>query len=377
MKVYFDNAATTPIYKEVIELMTLVMEEDFGNPSSAHAHGRKARTLIEDARKKVAHYFNCSPGEIFFTSGGTEADNMAIRKAVEDLGIKNIILSRIEHHAVLHTAEELAKAGKIKLHFVQLLSDAHIDLNHLETLLKQNPNSMVCLMHANNEIGNILDIEKVGNLCAENNALFQCDTVQTIGHFPVDLQKLKINFLACGAHKFQGPKGVGFIYINHQTKIHPLFTGGGQERNMRGGTENIYGIIGLAKALELAHLNMETNRIHIEGLKKYMIEQLKKNIFNISFNGDAEGNSLFTILNVKFPPTSIAEMILFKLDIEGISASGGSACSSGSTIGSHVLAALNVPDDQPSVRFSFGFQNTREEVDFVVNKLVEMFNAKN
>ena len=377
MRVYFDNAATTPIHQEVIEAMKKVMDEEFGNPSSTHYYGRKARTIIEDARKKIASILNCTPGEIFFTSGGTEADNMAIRKSVDDLGVKNIITSAIEHHAVLHTIEELKHAGKVDVHFVNLLPDAHIDLTHLELLLQQNKDSLVCLMHANNEIGNLLDVEKTGDLCAQYQALFQCDTVQTIGHYAMDLQKLKISFLACGAHKFNGPKGIGFIYINHQTKIKPFITGGAQERNMRGGTENIYGIAGLAKAMELAYHKLDEDSNYILGLKKYMTEQLQSKISGIKFNGDHEGNSLYTVLNVNFPPTSIAEMILFKLDIAGICASGGSACSSGSNVGSHVLAALNVPNDRPSIRFSFGKQNTREEVDFVLENLVEMFPQTN
>ncbi|MBC7381539.1 MAG: cysteine desulfurase [Bacteroidia bacterium] len=372
MKVYFDNAATTPINKEVIYAMVKVMEEDFGNPSSTHSHGRKVKTLLENARKQVASLLNCAPGEIFFTSGGTEADNMAIRKSVEDLDVKHIISSCIEHHAVSHTIEELQKQGKVEIHLVDLMPDGHINLTHLESLLKQYPGALVSLMHANNEIGNLLDIDKVGNLCKENKAYFHCDTVQTIGHYPLDLQKTNITFLACAAHKFNGPKGVGFIYINNGTKIQPYITGGAQERNMRGGTENVYGIVGLAKALELAYSNLDEERTHISELKFYMMKQLQTNFEEIRFNGDAEGKCLYTVLNVNFPPSPISEMILFKLDIAGISASGGSACSSGSNVGSHVLAALKVPVDRPSVRFSFGKQNTKEEVDYVVGKLVEM-----
>ncbi|NDC31561.1 MAG: aminotransferase class V-fold PLP-dependent enzyme, partial [Bacteroidetes bacterium] len=289
---------------------------------------------------------------------------------------KNIISSKIEHHAVLHTVEELAHQGKVNLHFVNLLPNGHVDLNHLEELLSTNPNALVSLMHANNEIGNLLDIDKVGEMCLKYSAIFQCDTVQTIGHYPLDLAKTHINFLACAAHKFNGPKGVGFIYINSKSKISPFITGGAQERNMRGGTENVYGIIGLAKALELAYANLEHEQKHIQDIKTYMIEKLRANIDGITFNGDTEGSSLYTVLNANFPPTPIAEMILFKLDIAGISCSGGSACSSGSNVGSHVLGALNVSPDRPSVRFSFGKQNTKEEVDFVVEKLKEMLAPK-
>ena len=376
MKVYFDNAATTPLDKEVADTMYKVMCEDFGNPSSTHAHGRQVRTLIEEARRTVARLLNCAPGEIFFTSGGTEADNMSIRQSVLTGEIKNIISSKIEHHAVLHTVEELAHQGKVNLHFVNLLPNGHVDLNHLEELLSTNPNALVSLMHANNEIGNLLDIDKVGEMCLKYSAIFQCDTFQTIGHYPLDLAKTHINFLACAAHKFNGPKGVGFIYINSKSKISPFITGGAQERNMRGGTENVYGIIGLAKALELAYANLEHEQKHIQDIKTYMIEKLRANIDGITFNGDTEGSSLYTVLNANFPPTPIAEMILFKLDIAGISCSGGSACSSGSNVGSHVLGALNVSPDRPSVRFSFGKQNTKEEVDFVVEKLKEMLAPK-
>lgn len=372
MAIYLDNAATTPLNKEVLEAMIKVMEEDFGNPSSTHSHGRKVRTIIEDARKKVASILSCTPGEIFFTSGGTEADNMALRKSVDDLGIKHIISSPIEHHAVSHTAEELQKAGKVQYHLVNLTENGHIDLVHLENLLKQFSPAIVSLMHANNEIGNLLDIDAVGKLCKENKALFHCDTVQTIGHIPIDLSKTHIDFLACGAHKFNGPKGVGFVYINSCNKIHPFISGGAQERNMRGGTENVYGIVGLAKALEISISNLEKDTHQIQELKSYMIEKLKENIPGVLFNGDATGKSLFTVLNVNFPPTPIAEMILFKLDIDGISASGGSACSSGSNVGSHVLTALKVSPDRPSVRFSFGNQNTKDEIDTVIIKLKEM-----
>lgn len=372
MRVYLDNAATTPLTKEVADAMYAVMCEEFGNPSSTHAHGRKVRTLIEEARKTVAGLLHCTPGEIFFTSGGTEADNMAIRKSVADLGVKHIITSPIEHHAVLHTVEELAHEGKVTMHLVKLLPNGHVDMENLEMLLSENPNALVTLMHANNEIGNMIDIDAVGNLCRKHNAWFHCDTVQTLGHYPLNLSETPVDFIACAAHKFNGPKGVGFIYVNHRTKIKPFITGGAQERNMRGGTENVYGIIGLAKALELAYTNLDKEQAHIQGLKSYMIEQLKKRIPGVQFNGDAEGKSLYTVLNVNLPPTPIAEMILFKLDISGISASGGSACSSGSNVGSHVLAGIGTSPERPSVRFSFGKQNTQEEVDFVVNELVKM-----
>lgn len=375
-RVYFDNAATTPLDKEVLAAMIPMMEQFYGNPSSTHGHGRVVKTHLEEARKQVAKLLNCTPGEIFFTSGGTEADNMAIRKSVENLGVKNIITSPIEHHAVLHTIEELDKEGKAKMHLVKLLPNGHVDLADLERLLKENTNVLVSLMHANNELGNLLDLEKVSELCDQYKALFHCDTVQTIGHYPFDLSKLKIHFMACAAHKFNGPKGIGFIYINHSVKLNPYITGGAQERNMRGGTENVYGIVGLAKALEIAYRDLEKEQKHIQELKTYMIKRLRETIPGIEFNGDTEGRSLYTVLNTSFPPSPIGEMMLFKLDIAGISASGGSACSSGSNVGSHVLTAIGCDPNRAAVRFSFGKQNTKEEVDFVIEKLAEMLKLK-
>lgn len=375
-RIYFDHAATTPLNKEVIEAMVNVMENEFGNPSSTHAHGRVVRTHIEDARRKVAKWLNCTPGEIFFTSGGTEADNMALRNSVEDLGVKHIITSPIEHHAVLHTAEALHQNGKATLHLVKLTDKGHVDMQDLERLLQMHDHALVSLMHVNNEIGNLLDIERVGSLCKQYHALFHCDTVQTIGHFPIDLKKLNIDFLACGAHKFCGPKGTGFIYINSNSKLHPMITGGSQERNMRAGTENVYGIVGLAKALEICYRDMEGDREKISGIRSYMKEQLEKNVPGIAFNGDVNGQSTYTLLSASFPPSPINEMLLFKLDIAGISASGGSACSSGSNVGSHVLTALGADPERATVRFSFGKQNTREEVDRAIMAIRDMFSAR-
>ncbi len=374
-RVYFDNAATSPLDKEVIEAMLPMMQEYYGNPSSTHANGRKVRAAIEDARKKVASLMHVTPGEIFFTSGGTEADNMAIRCSVEDLGIKHAITSPIEHHAVLHTLEELAHRGKIKLSLVKLQPNGHIDYNHLEELLQNNERSLVSLMHANNEVGNLLDMDRVGALCEKYHALFHSDTVQTVAHYPMDLKKSKVHFIACAAHKFNGPKGIGFIYISSDVKIHPFITGGSQERNMRGGTENVYGIVGLGKALEIAYRDLENEQKKILALKNYMAQELAKVIPGVKFNGDCMGNALYTVLNVSFPPASFNEMLLFKLDIAGISCSGGSACSSGSNVGSHVLGALGVEQGRANVRFSFGKQNTREEVDYVIAALKELYTA--
>lgn len=376
MRVYLDNAATSPLDEQVIQAMLPFMQSSFGNPSSIHSHGREVRTAIEEARKKVARILNVTPAEIFFTSGGTEADNMAIRCSIDDLGVKTVITSRIEHHAVLHTLECLEEKGTIDLHFVNLLPDGHVDLQHLESLLAvRTEKTLVSLMHANNEIGNILDIEKVAALCLQYHALFHCDTVQTIGHYALDLNQTHIDFIASASHKFNGPKGVGFIYINAKNKIKPLITGGAQERNMRGGTENVYGIVGLAKALELATDDMEKKSSHIREIKTYMMERLENEIAGVVFNGDAKGRSLYTVLNVSFPPSAISEMMLFKLDIDGISASGGSACSSGSDVGSHVLGALGVPPGRANVRFSFGKHNTKEEIDYVLDKLKAMLGS--
>lgn len=372
-RVYLDNAATTPLDKEVLAAMYQVMESQYGNPSSIHAHGREARTLVERARKTVAGLLHTSPAEIFFTSGGTEADNMALKCGINDYQLKHAITSRMEHHAVVHTLEAMEKAGLIKLSFVDADASGNIDYDHLERLLQQNERSFVSLMQANNEIGTLTDIERVGDLCEAYNAIYHCDTVQTVGHFPHDLRQLKLHFMVCAAHKLHGPKGVGFLHVNHKIKIKPMINGGSQERNMRGGTENLYGIVGLAKALEIAYAEMEQHRRHIQGLKDYMIGRLQHDIAGISFNGETSAsNSLYTVLNVSFPEMEMADMLLFNLDIAGISASGGSACSSGTNIGSHVLSAIGADPARPAVRFSFSKYNTREEIDYTVHKLKEI-----
>ena len=373
-RIYLDNAATTPIDRAVIDAMLPLMETNFGNPSSIHGHGREVRSAIERARKTIAGLLNASPAEITFTSGGTEADNMAIVRSIEKFEITHAITSKLEHHAVLHTLEYLSGKGKIKLSFVALDEKGHIDLTNLEELLRDNPKTLVSLMHGNNEIGNLLNMDKVGQLCEDYGAIFHSDTVQTMGHYRHDLQQLKVDFLVGAAHKFHGPKGVGFLYINSKNKIQPLIHGGSQERNMRGGTENVYGIVGMAKALEIAYSGMDDHRKHVEALKDRMITKLRQNIEGIQFNGDSDNleKSLYTVLNVSFPPSDEGDMFLFNLDINKISASGGSACTSGTDIGSHVLSALNVSPERPSVRFSFSKYNTVEEIDFVVEKLTEL-----
>jgi len=373
MKIYFDNAATTALDKEVLDAMLPFMTEHYGNPSSIHSFGRKTRAAIEGSRKIIAKSLNVSPSEILFTSGGTEADNMAIRCCIHDLGINHAITSKIEHHAVLHTLEALEYEGLIKLSFVKTSADGHIDLNHLDQLLSENERTFVSLMHANNEIGNLISLEIVGEICSKYNAIFHSDTVQTIGHYAMDLQKINVHFITCAAHKFHGPKGVGFLYINSKIKITPLIYGGSQERNMRGGTENLFGIIGLGKAIEIAMRDLTEHQNHITAVKDYMVEQLKASIPGVEFNGSCQNDCLYTVLNVLLPHTDKAEMLLFDLDIKGIAASGGSACTSGSDVGSHVLRGIGVDVTRPSVRFSFCKYNTKAEVDVAVNALKEIF----
>lgn len=378
MRVYLDNAATTPLDRAVLDAMLPLMEQQFGNPSSIHWHGREVRAALERARKTVAGLLNASPSEIFFTSGGTEADNTALINSVEAYGLTHAITSPLEHHAVLHTLQHLEKVGKIRLSLVALDEKGHAQLDHLEELLRSNPRSLVSLMHGNNEIGNLLDLEQAGELCAEYDALFHSDTVQTMGHYRHDLQQLKTHFVVGAAHKFHGPKGVGFLYVNGDAKIAPFIHGGAQERNRRGGTENVYGIVGLAKALELAYAGMDEHRRHVEDLKSRMIARLRQTVPGVEFNGDSASldRSLYTVLNVSFPPSEDADMVLFNLDIAKISASGGSACSSGSSIGSHVLTALGVDPNRAAVRFSFSKFNTAEEVDYVVEKVGPLFAKK-
>ncbi|SFG74832.1 cysteine desulfurase family protein [Pedobacter insulae] len=370
-RVYLDNAATTPLDPAVIAEMTNVMQNYFGNPSAIHALGREVRTLVEKARKNVAGLLNASPSEIFFTSGGTEADNTAIRCGIAAYGIKHAITSKIEHHAVEHTLNMMLKDGQIdKLSFVNVDQKGNVDYEHLEELLKSNDRSFVSLMHANNELGTLTNMEKVGDICEKYDAIYHADTVQTMGHYVHDVRKLKAHFLVCAAHKLHGPKGVGFLFVNSNIKIPPMIYGGAQERNMRGGTENVYGIVGLAKALEIAYNEMQAHQTHIQGLKDYLKEQLIAEIPGIAFNGETEaGKSLYTVLNVSFPEMDMADMLLFNLDINGICASGGSACSSGSNIGSHVLNGIHADPNRPSVRFSFSKYTTKEELDYLMEKV--------
>lgn len=372
-RIYFDNAATTALDPAVLDAMMPYLTEKFGNPSSIYSYGRETKMAIETARKSIAKILNAHPAEIFFTSGGTESSNTAIQAAVRDLGCKRIITSRIEHHAVTHTVEYLDNRDLVKVNFVKLFPNGHVDMQDLEKLLANSTEkTLVTLMHANNEIGNILDLNAVGNLCKKYHAIFHSDTVQTVGHYPFDLRNTPVHFITGAAHKFHGPKGIGLLYINENVRIKPLVHGGAQERNMRAGTENIYGITGFAKALEIATEEYETNSVYIQSLKSYMQEQLKKHINRVGFNGDATGNSLYTVLSTSFPKTEKSEMILFNLDINNICASGGSACTSGVEQGSHVISAINNNPNQITVRFSFSKHNTMDEIDIVVEKLKEM-----
>jgi cysteine desulfurase len=372
-RIYFDNAATTSLDPQVLEAMMPYLTERFGNPSSIYSYGRETRLAIETARKSVAKILNAHPAEIFFTSGGTESSNTAINAAILDLGCRHIITSPVEHHATLHTVENLYHRGVAALSYVKMLPDGHIDLEDLEQLIAGcEEKTLVTLMHANNEIGNILDMKAVGEICKRYGAIFHSDTVQTVGHFPFDLRNTPVHFITGAGHKFHGPKGVGILYINENVKIKPYIHGGSQERNMRAGTENLYGIVGFAKALEMATEHHEKDSVYINGLKHYMLEQVKQHIKGAAFNGDTLGKSLYTVLSVSFPKTEKSEMILFNLDINNICASGGSACTSGADQGSHVIRAINNNPNQVTVRFSFSKYNTKEEVDFVVGKLKEM-----
>jgi cysteine desulfurase len=374
MRVYLDNAATTPIAPEVVEAMLPVLKETFGNPSSTHFFGRNAKALIETSRRTIAKQLNCQASEIIFLSGGTEADNMALHASVFELGVKRIITTNIEHHAVGHTVESLAKFGHVAMQLVNVDAKGNVDLTHLEELLKDGIPTLVSLMHANNEIATLLPLKKVSEICRKYGAYFHSDTVQTMGHYTFDLQDLDIDFITCAAHKFHGPKGIGFLYVNKKTKVGSFIHGGSQERGLRGGTENIYGIVGLAKAIELAYEDVEGHQKHVQSLKSYMIERLKEMFSDVDFHGEIDPvKSLYTVLNVCLPKTDKAGMLLFTLDLKGVAVSGGSACTSGATKGSHVLEGIQADMSRPNVRFSFSRYTTKEEIDFALEQLKSAF----
>lgn len=375
-KVYFDNAATTEMREDVISCMSEVMKTEYGNPSSTHAYGRSSKSLLENARKEIAKFFNVSAGEIIFTSGGTEADNLILKSAVCDLGVERIITTRIEHHAVLHTVEWLKESHHIEVVYLNLQPCGLIDYDQLTNLLSDSKKTLVSLMHVNNEIGNVLDIHRVAKLCKEYDVLFHSDTVQSIGHFELDFQEIPLDFAAAAAHKFHGPKGAGFAFIRKNSGLKSLIHGGSQERGLRAGTEPVYAIAGMAEALKLAYRKLDKERNYIIGLKDYFKEELEKNIPGVKFNGrcgDNE-NSTYTLLNVCLPISDEkATLLLFQLDLKGIACSKGSACQSGSEGGSHVLSAILKEEDlkKPSIRFSFSGFNKKEDVDYVVNVLKE------
>ncbi len=377
MNVYFDNAATTKIRDEVIDNMSNVLKDCFGNPSSTHSYGRSAKSYIEKSRKSIAKILNCNPGEIIFNSGGTESDNSILKCAVKDLDVKHIISSKIEHHAITHTLDELKIQG-INVNYVKLSENGNVDIDNLEYLLSSNDEpKLVTLMYINNEIGNILDVKYVSDLCQKYNSFFHTDAVQAVGHYKIDLKSINIDFLSSAAHKFHGPKGVGFTYINKSTKIKSFICGGPQERGLRAGTESVHNIVGMTKALEIAVENMEKEAKYVLSIKEYMIKSLKKLFPDIQFNGESGDikNSTYTILNVCLPISNDkAAMLDFNLDLKGIACSRGSACQSGSSEGSHVLNEIQSEDQKkfPSVRFSFSHNNKIEEVDYLIDTLKEL-----
>lgn len=371
--IYLDNAATTAIDPQVVEAMLPYLTEKFGNPSSVYSVGRETRLAVEMARKTVAQYLGAQPGEIFFTSCGTESINTAVTAAVNDLGCTTIITSPIEHHATLHSVEHAAQSHNVALKYVSLDEKGHVEMDSLKALLEAaEGRCLVSLMHANNEIGNLLKVKNVSKLCKEYDAVFLCDTVQTVAHYPINVKDLGADFITCSAHKFHGPKGVGFLYINDAIKIHPYIHGGGQERNLRAGTENVYGIVGLAKALELCMEHHQEEFENVSGLKTYMIELLKANFEGLHFNGDYDGSSLYTVLNVGFPQNDKTDMLLLTLDMAGVCVSGGSACSSGANQGSHVISSIYPEVAMNPIRFSFSRFNTKEEIDTVIQRLKEL-----
>ncbi len=374
--VYFDNAATTQIKDEVIQVVSATMKGYYGNASSSHSFGRSSKALIEQSRKNIAQHLNVSAGEIVFTSGGTEADNLVLRSAVRDLEVTHIVTSKIEHHAVLHTIEQLEKEYNIQVSYVNLESNGDIDYSHLKTLLQTEYKTLVSLIHINNEIGNILDIKRISDLCKANHALFHSDAVQSVGHYNLDLQDIKVDFLAASAHKFHGPKGVGFAFIRKNTGLQPLIFGGDQERGLRAGTESVHNIVGMEEALKLACDAMDEDTAYIKGIKEYFIDRISKDIPGVTFNGNSGdfNKSTYTLVNACLPVApEKAAMLLFQLDLKGIACSKGSACQSGSAQKSHVLTAiLNDTDLQkPSLRFSFSIYNTKEEIDYLIGVLKE------
>ena len=372
MKVYFDNAATTPLRKEIITSMTDLMNQSYGNPSSTHTFGRKAKTVLENSRREIANHFNVSSKEIIFTSGGTESDNMILRSAVETYGIETIVTSKIEHHAVLNVVEYLSTKN-IKIEYVEINQDGSININNLESILESdNSKKLVSLMHVNNEIGNILDLQNVSKICKKNSCLFHTDAVQSVGHYEIDLNKIPVDFLSASAHKFHGPKGIGFSFIRNTSKLKPFIIGGGQEWGARAGTESVYNVVGMSTALTIAYENLEIESKHIKNIKLYFVKKLKELFPDVIFNGNSQGfdKNTYTIVNVAIPiiPHKI-DLLNFHLDLKGIACSKGSACQSGSSSGSHVINHLRKNNKWPSLRFSFSIFNSIDEVDYLMKTL--------
>lgn len=374
-RVYFDNAATTPLLPEVLDAMLPFLKEQYGNPSSQYSYGREARSAVEAARKTIAGLIGAQPGEIIFTSGGTEASNTVLWGAVRDLGVKRIITSTAEHHCVLHTVEALQKGGGVEAIYLPVDKEGNISLSDLEQHLagSAEKKTLVSLMHANNETGTLLPLETVAQLCQQYGALFHSDTVQTFAHYRIDVSKVPVDFITASAHKFHGPKGAGFLYIRKGRGISSLLYGGGQERGHRAGTENVSGIAGMARAAELAYAGLDDMAARIGDLKQYCWQSIQENFPGAVVNGPPPARSLYTVLNVSFPPHPSGPLLLFALDMEGVCVSGGSACSSGASTGSHVLRAMGAEEDRINIRFSFSALNTREEVDFMIGKLKKVF----
>lgn len=376
--IYLDNAATTCVRKEVSDKMASVLRSYYGNPSSTHSFGRSSKSILEKCRKNIASFFNVKPSEIIFTSGGTEADNLVLRSAVLDLKINHIITSKIEHHAVVHTVNYLKDNFNVKISYVRVFPDGKIDYSHLDEILsKNNLKALVTLMHINNEIGTILDLNRVSKICKLHGALFHSDTVQSIGHYPLDLSKINIDFLAASAHKFHGPKGIGFAFIRNGIGIKSIITGGSQERGYRSGTESLHDIVGLNESLKISYERLEIEKAHISEIKSYFINKLNQEIPGVKFNGSSNNlkDSTYTLVNVCFPvDIKKSPLFLFQLDLNGIACSKGSACQSGSDSGSHVLNEILTDDDlkKPSIRFSFSCFNTKNEIDSLVKVLKDI-----
>lgn len=370
-KAYLDNASTTALRPEVITEITQVLSENYGNPSSTHSFGRTAKVLVETSRKTIARLIGAEAREIIFTSGGTEANNWIIRSAVKDLGIKRIISSRVEHHSVLNTVQETGQEFAIKVDYINLLPDGSADLNHLVTLLSSGEPTLVSLIHVNNETGTVLNLEKVGRICKQHNALFHTDTVQSVGKMPFAFSELPVDFATASAHKFHGPKGIGFAFVRKNTPLKPMVYGGEQEKGLRAGTEAIHQIAGMAKAFELSYQNLEGDKNHIIALKAYLLEELHNYFPGFKINGDST-ELFYNIINIMLPlPEEKTGMILFHLDMQGVAVSRGSACQSGSIKPSHVLREILSDDEigKPSLRISFSHYNTKEDIDLLITAL--------